>query len=124
MKVSVNFQLVNTLDTQKTEAVELPEWAKGACLVVPAIADGAMGMEFIHNSDVTTAKLAADQDTDWNVVEVAIDSVGPLVTVLASGDDPRVVDISKFIKSLGDGYIRFTTAAQAGVIDFIIIWSD
>ena len=125
MKTTVRFQLVNTVDTTESEAVEVPSWAKAAALFVPDIAAGAVTMKFMHNDDATAAKLVADQNTDWNPVEVAIDSVDSLTEVMASGDDPTWVDITAFLRAIGDGFIRFTCAgAQGAVTNWKIVFSD
>jgi hypothetical protein len=125
MKTTVIFQLVNTVDTTETEAVEIPSWARAAVLVIPNIAAGAVTAKFIHNDNVTAAKLLASSNTDWVPLQVAIDSVGALKEVMANGDDPAIVDITAFIRGLGDGFIRFTCAgAQGAVTDWKIIFSD
>lgn len=125
MKTTVIFQLDNTVDTTETQAVEVPSWAKAAALFVPNIAAGAVTMKFMHNDDATAAKLVADQNTDWNPVQVAIDSVASLTEVMPTGADPTWVDITPFLRAIGDGFIRFTCAgAQGAVLDFKIVFSD
>ena len=125
MKTTVIFTLDNTVDTTESQAVEVPSWAKAAALFVPNIAAGAVTMKFMHNDDATAAKLVADQNTDWNPVEVAIDSVDSLTEVMASGDDPTWVDITAFIRGLGEGYVRFTTAGtQNAITSWMIVFSD
>ncbi len=125
MKSTVNFKQDNAVDTTETNAVEIPNWAKAAVLFVPNIAAGAVTMKFMHKDDATAAKLLASANTDWVPLQVAIDSVGSLKEVMPTTDDPAMIDITAFIRGLGDGFIRFTCAgAQGGVTNWKIIFSD
>jgi len=125
MKTTVIFRLDNTVDTTKSEAVEIPDWARAASLFVPDIGAGAVTMEFMHNDDATAALLLASNDTSWNPVQTAIDSIDVLEEVMPTGDDPTWIGITPFIHGLGDGYIRLVTAgAQGAVINFKIVFSD
>lgn len=125
MKSTVDFKQVNTVDTTETEAVEIPSWARAAVLFVPNIAAGAVTMAFMHKDDATAALLLASNDTSWVPLQVAIDSVGSLKEVMPTTDDPAVIDITAFIRGLGDGFIRFTCAgAQGAVTNWKIIFSD
>ena len=115
MKATIQFTLDHTVDTTKSAAVELPEWAKHASVQIPTIVTGTVGFEFIKDADVTTAKIAADQDTDWKAVQVAIDSVGNLVSCY-SGTGEIVIEISKFIKGLGLGMLRVVTGGTQNAV--------
>ena len=126
MKVIVEVKLDNSVDTTKSAAVQIPgDWARFISVFVPDIVVGAVTMEFIKEADVTPAKLVADQNTDWNPVEVAIDSVGALSEVMASGADPTWIDISRFVRALPEGYIRFVTAGtQNAVTTWYVAFGD
>jgi len=125
MKTTVRFRLIHTVDTTESEAVQIPDWCRAAALFIPDIAAGAVTMKFMHKDDATAALLLASNNTGWNVVEAAIDSVDALTEVMANGDDPTWVNITPFIQGLGDGFIRFTCAgAQGATIDFKIVFSD
>ena len=102
MKATIEFKLTNTVDIHASEAVELPDWARHASVEFPTIVTGTVGVDFMKKADVTAAKLVADQDTDWNAVQVAIDSVGNLLTFY-DGTGALMVDISRFIRGLGQG---------------------
>ena len=125
MKATVEFKLTNTVDIHASEAIELPDWARHASVELPAtIVTGTVGVDFIKKADVTAAKLVADQDTDWNDVQVAIDSVGNLA-VFYDGTGGLVVDISKFIAGLGQGHIRMQAAGnQNAVTQWYIHFTD
>ncbi len=125
MKATVDFKLDKDVDTTESEAVEIPNWARSAVLVVPDISAGAVTMKFIHKDDATAALLLPTNNTSWVPVQVAIDSVGPLKEVMPTTDDPAIVDITAFIRGLGDGYIRFTCAGAQGALSYWkIIFSD
>lgn len=124
MKATIEFKLTNTVDTTKSEAVEVPEWAKCAVLDIPTIVTGTVAFEFIKQADVTTAKIVADQDTDWKAIQVAIDSVGNLVNAY-TGTGALLIDISKFIKGLGLGMMRVVTGGtQNAITTWFIHFTD
>lgn len=115
MKATIKFTLDNTVDTGKSAAVELPEWAKHAVVDIPTIVTGTVGFEFMKQADVTAAKLLASADVDWKAIQVAIDSVGNLVTCY-SGTGALLIDVSKFIKGLGLGYLRVATGGTQNAV--------
>ncbi len=125
MKSVATFRCVNTVDTTETEAVEIPNWARSAVLHVPDIAAGAVTMKYLPKLGVTAALLLASNDTGWVPVQVAVDSVGPLKEVMPTTDDPAIIDITPFIRGIGEGFIRFTCAgAQGAITKWYIVWSD
>jgi len=124
MKIKVALTLDNTVDTQKTTATQVPEWCKAASVEVPQIADGAVTLEYLPASSATAATLAPTNDTGWLTVQAVVDSVGPAQAVLASGADPACADFTKLIRGLGDGYIRFSAAAQSGATTWYVNFSD
>lgn len=124
MKSTISFTMDNTVDTTRSAAFELPDWARHATIQIPTIVTGTVGFDFMKEADVTTAKLVADQDTDWNDVQVAIDSVGNLVSCY-SGTGALIIDISKFIAGLGKGYMRVATGGtQNAVTTWYVHFTD
>jgi len=118
MKLTLTFTLDNTVDTAKSTAFELPEWAKKCTIQIPTIVSGTVSLEFMKIADVTAAKLAASSDTSWVGVERAVDSVGNLVN-LHNGTGGKVIDCTKLIEGLGEGYLRVTCG---GVQNAVTTW--
>jgi hypothetical protein len=110
MKATTYFKLDKDVDTTESEAVEIPDWARAACVSIPNISAGAVTMKFLPKLGATAALLLPTNNTGWLPIQVAIDSIGILEEVMPSGDDPTWVNITAFIRGLGEVYIRFLTA--------------
>jgi hypothetical protein len=110
MKATTYFKCVHSVDVNRTEAIEIPDWARAAVVFIPDIVAGAVVLEVLPKLGATAALLLPTNNTGWLPIQVAIDSIGILEEVMPSGDDPTWVNITAFIRGLGEVYIRFLTA--------------
>jgi hypothetical protein len=120
-----DFILDQSVDVRKTEAIEVPDWARTGAVYIPAIVDGAVTMEFMAKSLATAATLLPSNDTGWATVRVPIVEGSVLVTVLGSALDPGWIVITEFVRGLKQGFIRFSVAAdQVADSAWILVFSD
>lgn len=114
MKETIVVLVDISVDVNRSDAVQLPEWARKASVNLPTLDNGNQVIEFIKEADVTAALLLSSNNTSWLGVQTAIDSVGNLGPIIHAGAGGDIVDISAIIKGLGEGYIRlFCSANQA-----------
>lgn len=104
-----------SVDVRKTNAVLVPAYAKQIGVMIPDIDAANVGIEVYESGstdteDIAAASLLASADTDWNPVLDPSD--GQDVVICASDYDPGFVEITDFIGSLKDKYIRFTMDAD------------
>ena len=119
--VSFDFIHDRSVDTQKTNAVQVPGWARNAAVYIPALGTNcAVAMELIELADVTAALLLASNDTSWNEVRDADQDA----QVAASGVEDCWIDITLLIQSLPAGcFIRFTLgSAQAADSSWVLVF--
>jgi hypothetical protein len=109
--------LDTSVDTTKTTAIQVPEWARFGMVYQPAHTDGALSMEVCLAEDIvagdTAGDLLASDDTYWAAVANNSESV----QIAGSGAlEANWIDISDYIQSLPkDCYIRFVIgAAETG----------
>ena len=114
MRNSLEAALVRSVDAYKSNAVLVPEWARFASLVVPAIDNGVVSLEVILKENSSTAALLASNDTGW----MAIYDESESAQVAASGADPGCYDITTYVRGLPDGCcIRAVCATQQTTAD-------
>jgi len=104
-----------SVDTTKTNAVPIPDWARCIGVMIPSIDDGSVGIEVYESVDtayqnVAAALLLSSADTNWNPVLALLD--GDDEVICASGKDPGYVDITLLLGALRNVWIRFTVSAQ------------
>jgi len=104
-----------SVDVRKTNAILVPAYATRIGVMVPDIDAANVGIEVYESGtteidDITAASLLASSDTDWNPVLDSID--GADVIICASGSDPGFIEITLFVGSLKEQYIRFTMDAD------------
>jgi hypothetical protein len=104
-----------SVDTTKTSASQIPQWARFACVFIPNITNAAVTIEMLENDRVvagdTANILLASTDTSWAAFQDEAESS----QVAASGVE-NWVDISHFIRAMPkDAWIRFVQgAAETG----------
>lgn len=109
MFAQLDFIVDDSVDNQKSEAVEVPQWAKRALLFVATTPTAVIGLEMIEEKNITAALLLPSNDTSWDTVRSQDESS----TVLASGTANVWVDITEFIRSLPQGcHIRLSSNAD------------
>ncbi|MHA2064555.1 MAG: hypothetical protein ACXABY_09270 [Candidatus Thorarchaeota archaeon] len=109
MEATFDFIIDDSVDNAKSEAVQIPQWAKGASLYIPSIQDTILSMEMMESRNATTAKLLSSNDTDW----IQVRDEGESAQIAASGIESCWIVISEFIKALPkDCYIRFVSAVD------------
>jgi len=119
MYAQLDFIVDDDVDNQKSEAVEVPQWATRAILFVATTPTAIIGLEMIEERNITPTLLLADDDTYWDTVRSQDESS----TVLASGTANKWVDITEFIRSLPKGcHIRLSSNAdlQANIACVIV----
>lgn len=104
----ITFKVDVSVDTTKSEAVEIPDYAKFFGLYVPALdANGSVTMECILPKDLSASALLPSADTNWKVVRDQNEST----IVAASGIEDILIDITEFARHLpAQGYVRFVCA--------------
>lgn len=104
-----------SVDTQKTNKVPIPDWARCIGVMIPSIDNGAVGIEVYESGttvywDVAAALLLASADTNWIPVLDLLD--GNDAEICASDKDPGYIDITPLLGALRNVWIRFTMSAQ------------
>jgi hypothetical protein len=112
MKDTIKCLVDISVDVNRSEAIQLPEWARKASINLPILDSGNQVIEFIKEADVTTALLLASNNTSWIGVQTAIDSAGNLGPIFNAGAGVDLIDISALIRGLGHGYIRLFCSAN------------
>lgn len=104
----ITFIVDISVDTTKSEAVEIPDYAKFFGLYVPALnANGAVTMECLLPKDLSASALLPSSDANWKTVRDQNEST----IVAASGIENILIDITEFGRHLpARGYIRFVCA--------------
>lgn len=104
-----------SVDTEKTNKVPIPDWARCVGVMIPSIDNGAVGIEVYESADtayqnVAAALLLSSADTNWIPVLDLLD--GADAEICASGSDPGYIDITPLLGALRNVWIRFTMTAQ------------
>jgi hypothetical protein len=105
-----------TVDTTKTSASQVPQWARYASVYIPAITNAAVTMEILENDRVedgdTANILLASTDTSWAAYADEAESS----QIAASGVEATWIDISHMIRAMPPNcWIRFVQgAAETG----------
>lgn len=120
---SATFDFIHdrSVDTTKTDPVQVPEWVENALVFVPALGSNAVvTMELIEIEDVTAALLLASNDTGWKQVLTE----GEASQVVASGTEDTWIDITEYVRSCPPNcFIRFVLdAAQAADSSWIMVF--
>ncbi len=120
---SATFDFIHdrSVDTTKTDAVQVPGWAENVLLFVPALgSDAIVTMEMIEIEDVTAAYLLASNNTGWK----AVLTEGEASQVVASGTEDCWIDITEYVRSCPPNcFIRFVLdAAQGADSAWIIVF--
>ena len=104
-----------SVDTQKTNAVYVPDKVAYIGVNVPSIDNGNVGIEVYESRHInsvtiksTNAVLLSSADTNWT--PIIDNATGQDVVMLDSTYDPAYVDITPFLGGLRNVYIRFTIA--------------
>jgi len=120
---SATFDFIHdrSVDTTKTNPVQVPAWVENALLYIPALGSNCIvSMELIEIEDVTAALLLASNDTGWKAVRTE----GEATQIAASGVEDCWIDITEFVRSCPPNcFIRFVMAsAQAADSSWIIVF--
>lgn len=101
----IPFMVDVSVDTTKSEAVEIPDYAKRFGLFIPALnANGAVSMECLLPQHLSASALLPSSDTNWKVIRDQNEST----IVAASGIENILLDITEFGRHLpAMGYLRF-----------------
>ena len=109
--------LDTSVDTTKTTAVQVPQWARYGMVYQPAHVDGTLGMEMCMAEDIkagdTAGDLLASDDSYWATVA----NISESSQIAGSAAlESSWIDITDYIQALPkDCYIRFVLgAAETG----------